>query len=258
MLPSLFVSHGSPALMIMENETKNFLKSLPSTFDKPKYILVISAHWVTNDLKILYEDNPFTIYDFYNFPKELYELDYPAPSSKEKSDEIIKILKEKNIDIKKDELRGGYDHGVWAILKLMYPDANIPVLQISLPIIYDSKHLVNLGEVLSKLRDEILIIASGTMTHNLRDSIWDENNTYIKPYAKEFRDWIVDKVEKGDVNSLIEYRKKAPYLVQNHPSLEHFLPLFVSLGASKTKVGKSLNNVYMYGNQSMDTIIFKE
>ncbi|XPV68238.1 MAG: DODA-type extradiol aromatic ring-opening family dioxygenase [Halarcobacter sp.] len=257
MLPSLFISHGSPALIMMNNGTTEFLKKLPSTFEKPKYILVISAHWVTNGLKILYEDKPYTIYDFYNFPKELYEQTYEAKSSKSKSDEIVELLKENNIDILKDKTRGGYDHGVWTILKLMYPDADIPVLQISLSVNYDSKELVRLGEILGKLKNDTLIISSGTMTHNLRDSNWD-NNSFVKPYAKEFRNWIVEKLESADINSLIDYRKKAPYLVQNHPTLEHFLPLFVSLGASKTKVGKSLNDVYMYSNQSMDTIIFKE
>ncbi|WP_428026514.1 DODA-type extradiol aromatic ring-opening family dioxygenase [Arcobacter sp.] len=258
MLPSIYISHGSPSLALMENSTTNFLKNLPKSFETPKYILVISAHWVTNNLKILYEDKPSTIHDFYNFPRELYELTYEAPSSKEKNDEVIELLQSNKIEIQKEYSRGGYDHGVWSPLSFLYPKADIPIIQISLPISYDVKELIYLGEVLSPLRDDTLIVASGSITHNLRDMIWDENSTKIKPYAKIFKDWVVEKIENADVDSLINYKKEAPYLSLNHPSLEHFLPLFVSLGASKNKVGKSLHDVYMYGNLSMDTILFKE
>ncbi|PLY10892.1 MAG: dioxygenase [Arcobacter sp.] len=257
MLPSIYISHGSPGLALMKNNTTKFLEELSTKFQTPKYILVISAHWVTNSLKILYEDNPHTIYDFYNFPKELYALTYEAPSSKEKNDEIVNLLTSNGIDIQKDYSRGGYDHGVWSPLKFLYPKADIPIIQISLPLTYDAKELMHLGEVLYKLREDTLIIGSGSMTHNLGDIVWDENKSDVKPYAKEFRDWVVDKLEKADIDSLSNY-KQAPYLAHNHPTLEHFLPLFVSLGASKSKVGKSLHDVYMYGNLSMDTILFEE
>lgn len=258
MLPSLFISHGSPALMMMENKTTKFLHELSSKFKKPKYILVISAHWVSSELRILYDDKPSLIYDFYNFPKELYSIKYDAFSSKEKSNQIVKLLNSNGIEIEKDVSRGGFDHGVWSPLSFLYPKADIPILQISLPSSYDVKELVKLGEVLSSLRDEVLIIGSGALTHNLRDSNWNDDGGSIKPYAKDFRDWVVEKLEEGDIDSLLDYKNKAVYLFLNHPSLEHLLPLFVSLGASKTKVGKSLHNVFMYGNQSMDTIIFKE
>jgi len=257
MLPSLYISHGSPMLMMMNNQSTKFLKELSSTFDKPKYILVISAHWVSNNLKILYEDKPSTIYDFYNFPDELYDLTYEAPSSKEKNDEIVKLLDSNEIQIEKDISRGGYDHGVWSPLKFLYPNADIPIIQISLPYNYDAKKLIHLGEVLSNLRENTLIIGSGSLTHNLKGMNRDENS-YVKPSAKAFRDWIVEKIENADIESLINYRREAPFLGENHPTLEHLLPLFVSFGASKNKVGKSLHDVYMYGNLSMDTIIFKD
>jgi 4,5-DOPA dioxygenase extradiol len=257
MLPSLYISHGSPALMIMNNNTTKILKELSSKFDKPKYILVISAHWVTNDLKILYKESPSTIYDFYNFPKELYELSYEAKSDLRKSDEITNLLKSNGFEVGKDSLRGGFDHGVWSPLSFLYPKADVPVVQLSLPLSYDSKRLFDLGEVLKKLREDTLIIASGSMTHNLADINWDENSTTVKSYAKEFRDWIVNKIEIGDINSLINYKIKAPYLRQNHPSEEHFLPLLVALGSSTNHIGESLHNEFMYGNLSMDTIIFK-
>ena len=258
MLPSIYISHGSPSLALTENSTTNFLKNLPKSFETPKYILVISAHWITRNLKILYKERPSTIHDFYNFPQELYELTYNAPSSKEKNDEVINLLQSNGIEIQKDYSRGGYDHGVWSPLRFLYPKANIPIIQISLPISYDAKELIHLGEILSTLRDDTLIVASGSITHNLRDIVWDENLTEIKPYAKIFKDWVVEKIENADIDSLIKYKSEAPYLSHNHPSLEHFLPLFVTLGASKNKTGKSLHDVYMYGNLSMDTILFED
>ena len=119
MLPSIYISHGSPMIMVRDNTTTNFLKNLPSIFEEPKFILVISAHWVTKNLNILYEESPSLIYDFYGFPKELYELKYDASSSKEKSDEIISLFESNGMKIEKDTSRNGFDHGVWSILRFM-------------------------------------------------------------------------------------------------------------------------------------------
>lgn len=257
MLPSLYVSHGSPALMIMDNKTTDFLKALPKTFKKPKYILVVSAHWVTKELRILTNEEPFEIYDFYNFPQELYEKQYPASNATKKVKEVVKLLSKSNIAVFENETRSGYDHGVWSPLSLMYPKADIPIIQLSLPMSYSPEELVKIGEALQALREDTLIIGSGAMTHNLRDSTWEEYDKNIASYAKEFRNWVVKNLENGNTNSLTDYINQAPKAFKNHPTQEHFLPLFVSLGASKDKIGKSLHNVYMYGNQSMDTIIFE-
>ena len=257
MLPSLFISHGSPALMLMNNKTTDFLKELPKSFQKPKYILVVSAHWLTRELRILTNEEPFEIYDFYNFPQGLYEKQYPANNDIKKVKEVVELLKKSNIAVFEEETRSGYDHGVWSPLSLMYPDADIPVIQLSLPIGFSPDELVEIGVALQSLREDTLIIGSGAMTHNLRGSSWIEYDENIALYAKEFRNWIVEKLENSGVNSLVNYMKEAPNALQNHPTEEHFLPLFVSLGASKDKKGKSLHDVYMYGNQSMDTIIFE-
>lgn len=258
MLPSIFVSHGSPALTLMNNKTTKFLKSLATLFDTPKYILVISAHWTTNTLEILYKTEASVIYDFYNFPKELYEQEYPAKSDKSKENEIIELLKKNNILITKNKERVGYDHGVWSPLSLIYPKANIPIIQLSLPMNYSIEELIKLGETLIPLRKDTLILTSGAMTHNLGEASWNENDTSINNYAKEFHDWIIDKTKNGDMKELIDFRDKAPYVMKNHPTLEHFLPFFISLGASENRKGESLHNYYIYGNQSMDTILFKE
>jgi len=257
MLPSLFVSHGSPRIAIMNNSSTEFLKNLSSLYTEPEYILVISAHWTTNELRILSNPNPELIYDFYGFEEALYEKKYGARNDLAQVNKIIKILNEKNINIIEDKTRDGYDHGVWTALSLMYPKADIPVIQMSLPINYSSEDLLKIGEVLQVLRDDTLIIGSGAMTHNIRGAVRDENAPTV-PYAQEFRDWIVNKLENSQTKDLLDFKTQAPSLVENHPTLEHFLPLFVSLGASKNKKGKSLHNVYMHGNQSMDTIIFED
>lgn len=258
MLPSIFLSHGSPALTLMNNKTTEFLKKLSSMFDKPKYILVISAHWTTNKLEILSNTKSSVIYDFYNFPKELYEQKYPVKSDISKENEIIELLKKNDISVTKNTKRVGYDHGVWSPLSLIYPKANIPVIQLSLPMSYNIEELVKLGEILLPLRKDTLILTSGAMTHNLVEASWDDNDTSINKYAKEFHDWIIDKTKNSEIKELINFKNKAPYVDKNHPTLEHFLPFFISLGASKNKKGESLHNFYFYGNQSMDTILFKE
>lgn len=257
MLPSLYISHGSPALMIMDNKTTDFLKELPKKFDKPEYILVVSAHWLTKELRILTNEEPFEIYDFYNFPQELYEKQYPANNDINKVNEVIKLLKKSEIDVFETKTRSGYDHGVWSPLSLMYPNADIPVIQLSLPMGFTPEELVKVGTALQPLRENTLIVASGAMTHNISASSYQGYDKNVSSYAKEFRDWTVEKLENSELSSLVDYMNQAPKVLQNHPSQEHFLPLFISLGASKDRKGKSLHDVYMYGNQSMDTIIFE-
>lgn len=257
MLPSLFISHGSPQLVLMNNNTTDFLQELPKSFDKPKTIVIISAHWMTKGLEILSNEEPSIIYDFYGFPRELYEVEYKATNSIKKVDEIVKLFNEYSIDLTKNSERSGYDHGVWSILKLMYPKADIPIIQISLPMKYSTKELLKVGEVLSPLRADTLIISTGAMSHNLKDLAWNDEKAEPFIYSSNFRNWMVEKLDKGDVDSLSNFINAAPSTMINHPTLEHILPLFVSLGASKNHRGAALNNAYMYG-QSMESILFKE
>ena len=257
MLPSIFISHGSPCLAIMDNELSDFFKSLPKRFEKPKYILVISAHWMSKELRIMTNENPNIIYDFYGFPNKLYEKKYSARNDINKVNKIVELLEKNDINIIKDKDKEGYDHGVWAPLSLMYEKADIPVIQVSLPINYSSNDLYNLGKVLGQLKKDTLIIASGTMTHNLRDSSRDIN-AQTKIYASNFRDYIIQNIKNKNIENLINFEKTAPNVWDNHPTLEHFLPIFVALGASKNMESEILNSIYMYGNQAMDTIIIKE
>jgi 4,5-DOPA dioxygenase extradiol len=236
MFPSLYVSHGSPSLMIENNKTTKFLQSLPSLFYKPEYILVISAHWLTGDLEILTKSESSVIYDFHNFPKELYEQEYPANSDSAKEDEIIELLQNNSISVTKNSNRVGYDHGVWSPLSFMYPDADIPVIQLSLPMSYSTQELINLGKILYPLRKDTLIMTSGSLTHNLSLLDFGNANAKVHDYAKVFHDWMIDKLENSDKQSISKSLEIAPYLRKNHPSLEHLLPLFVSYGASKDNI----------------------
>jgi 4,5-DOPA dioxygenase extradiol len=124
---------------------------------------------VTKNLKILYEESPSLIYDFYGFPNELYNLKYEAQNDIKKSDEIISLFEESGITIEKDDFRGGYDHGVWSVLRFMYPDADVPVLQLSIPQTFTEEDYIKMGEILQPLRENTLIIGSGSLTHNLMD-----------------------------------------------------------------------------------------
>lgn len=256
MLPSLFISHGSPDLSIKQHEVSDFLRTLALKFEKPRSIIIVSAHWFTKDLEILSNPNPRLIYDFYGFADELFMKKYPATNDISLVDSIVSKIEANGLNIRKNSSREGYDHGVWSILSMIYPNADIPVVQLSLPLSYDIDMLIRLGEILKEFRDESLVITSGNITHNLRDVDW-YNEGYVKEYAKVFRDFIVDKLTKGDIESLKDI-ESIPYLKDNHPTLDHFLPLYISLGSSSDFKGESLIENYMYGNLAMDTIIFKE
>ncbi|MDX1808552.1 MAG: class III extradiol ring-cleavage dioxygenase [Sulfurospirillaceae bacterium] len=256
MFPSLFISHGSPELAIKQHKVADFLRNLPTMIgSRPKYIIIVSAHWVTNGLKILSNDKPGIIYDFYGFPESLYKLKYPAKNDLQMVEKIKKTLVSKHISISEENKREGYDHGVWSPLSLMYHDADIPIIQLSLPADYNIDQLMQLGIALQEFRDDSLIITSGNLTHDLRGSIWDEDAP-IASYAKYFRENVVELLEKGDISSLIEFISTDQSTKANHPTLEHLLPIFISIGASIEKIGKAYNNIYMYANQAMDTIIF--
>lgn len=257
MLPSLFISHGSPEIAILNNATSQFLKKLPSLFSKPKFVLVISAHWVTNNLHIISNEQPNIEYDFYGFNEKLYEIQYPIQNNQSKVKEIQELFLSQGIHIENDSNKN-YDHGVWIPLKLMYPNADIPVIQLSLPINWSIKQLIKLGEILRPLKKDTLIITSGSMTHNLQDINWGDINAPVKTYASTFRNWMVETLQKADVKKITDFINLAPFVRENHPTLEHILPLFIALGASTTHIAEALNDVYMYGNQSMDTLIFKE
>ena len=233
MLPSVFVSHGSPMHALQAGPAGEAWKALAQRLPRPRAILISSAHWETNLPMLTGGEKPETIHDFYNFPEALYRLRYPAPGAPELAQRAQALLKDAGFTAGIDGCRG-LDHGAWSPLLYMYPKHEVPVVQISVQPGLGPRHHVELGKAVRKLSDEgVLIIGSGHMTHNLRD--WGRGTKEPQPYAREFQDWVKQKLEQKDVDSLVDYRSRSPHGVRAHPTDEHFLPLFFALGAASGK-----------------------
>jgi len=208
-------------------------RALAERLARPKAILIASAHWETNLPMLTGSEKPETVHDFTNFPEPLYRLRYPAPGAPDVAKRAQTLLKDAGFTAGIDGCRG-LDHGAWSPLLYMYPDADIPVVQISVQPALGPGHHVALGNSLRSLAGEgVLIIGSGHMTHNLRD--WSRGQGQPAPYAKEFQAWVFDKLKQKDVDSLVDYRSASPHGVRAHPTDEHFLPLFFALGAASEK-----------------------
>lgn len=232
MLPSLFISHGSPMLALRPSASGPALAQLAASLPRPKAIVLVSAHWETADLQVTRSSAPGTWHDFHGFPEALYRLQYPAPGLPELAERVIHLLAQANLPATADEQRP-LDHGAWVPLSLMYPKADIPVVQLSLPSAAGPALQTRIGQALRDLRNEgVLLIGSGSITHNLRELDWQAGPSNIAPaWAQDFRDWIVDRLQRGDEPALHAYRQQAPYATRNHPTDEHLLPLFFARGA---------------------------
>jgi 4,5-DOPA dioxygenase extradiol len=252
MNPTLFISHGAPNIILSDIKSKQNIKKLADSLEKPKYIIVFSAHYLTKDLKIISPEANKIMYDFYGFEDELYKVKYEINSDEKLTLDLIEKLKKENINISIDENRKSYDHGVWNVLALMYEHLEIPVLQISIPTSYNINQLIELGEKLQQFKDEALIICSGGITHNLGDMSINPN---IRNYAKEFNDDMIDIVENEKEEELKNIQKNINFY-KNHPSIEHFLPMFIAFGNAINKKGKSFNSEMLYSNISMESFIF--
>jgi 4,5-DOPA dioxygenase extradiol len=231
MLPSLFLSHGSPMLPLTDEPARHFLAALPARLERPRAILVASAHWETARPTLTAGPANETIHDFYGFPRPLYELTYPAPGAPSLALEVAELLRGSGLDCGVDNARG-LDHGAWVPLSLMYPAADIPVVQLSLPSRLGPAMQERVGKALRQLRVEgYLLIGSGSITHNLGELDWHAGPEVIAPWAKAFRDWMVEKLVANDDQALLDYRRQAPSAVRNHPRDEHLLPLYFAHGA---------------------------
>lgn len=231
MLPSLFISHGSPMLALQPGASGPALARLASQLPRPRAIVVVSAHWESQELRVGSAAHPRTWHDFGGFPAELYQVQYPAPGNPTLAAEIIQLLAAANLPAQLDAERP-LDHGAWVPLTLMYPQADIPVVQVSLPSQHGPALQQQVGQTLAGLRAEgVLLIGSGSITHNLGELDWQAGPEQIEPWAQAFRDWIVAQLESQNTAALQDYRRQAPHAVRNHPSDEHLLPLFFAEGA---------------------------
>lgn len=248
--PSLFVSHGAPSLELQDTPARHFLAQLGAELEQPKAILMISAHWGTRSPMLTGSEHPDVIYDFSGFPAELYSMTYPAPGSSWLVGQVQELLPEAGISKAR-----GLDHGAWVPLRLMYPAADIPVVQLSLQPMLDARHHYDIGRKLANLRQQgVLIIGSGSLTHNLYE-IGTRDPAAFKA-AQEFADWVNGKLLAGDIDALLDYRHAAPHAAWNHPTPEHFLPLFVALGAAEGAPARELHRSMEMGILAMDAYSF--
>jgi 4,5-DOPA dioxygenase extradiol len=233
MLPSLFISHGSPMLALDPGTSGPALARLAAELPRPRAIVLVSAHWESRELRLTGAKAPATLHDFSGFPAELFALQYPAPGAPELAGRVRQLLADAGLPARLDSERG-LDHGAWVPLRLMYPQADIPVLQLSLPSHQGSALQTRIGRALAGLRAQgILLIGSGSITHNLGELDWQAGPEQIQPWAQAFRDWMVERLAVDDQAALHDYRRQAPGAVRNHPSEEHLLPLFFARGAGK-------------------------
>jgi 4,5-DOPA dioxygenase extradiol len=207
------------------------LARLAAQMPKPRAIVIVSAHWESNELLVGGNPHPDTWHDFGGFPKALFEVQYPAPGDPQLAAEVVELLKAAELPARIDAKRP-FDHGVWVPLSLMYPQADIPVVQVSLPTRGGPALQTRVGHALASLREHgVLLIGSGSITHNLRELDWHAGPESVEPWAKSFRDWMIEKLATNDEAALHDYRLQAPNAVRNHPSDEHLLPLYFARGA---------------------------
>ncbi|BBI31406.1 DODA-type extradiol aromatic ring-opening family dioxygenase [Cohnella abietis] len=251
MMPSYFFAHGAPSLVLDELEYTTFLKSFSTTIPKPKAIVLFSAHWESRTQTVSDVPSTYsTIYDFSGFQDELYEMTYPARGEGSVSKEIEQLFKKHGIESAIDVERG-LDHGAWAILKLMYPDADIPVITLSVNRYHTNEEQYRIGKALAELREkDVLIIGSGGTVHNLRRLNWRAD--VAEAWAEAFDKWLEDKLLAWDTQALFEYRAQAPYAVEAVPTNEHFIPLLLAMGAGDgNRQAKLLHRSYQYGTLSL-------
>jgi 4,5-DOPA dioxygenase extradiol len=254
--PSVFISHGAPTFALEPGVLGPKLTALGKTLTGIKAVLVVSAHWETRGIRITTTEQPATIHDFGGFPAALYSLHYPARGAPALAHEAAQLLRTMGYDAVLDYERG-LDHGAWVPLMHLLPDAEVPVIQVSMPWDLDTAGALSLGAALAPLRDRgVLVIGSGSLTHNLHE--FRQHNYADAPYAHEFADWARAKVLHKDTASLVDYRRRAPHAERAHPSQEHYLPLLVALGASTpADVPAFIDGGMTYGMISMDSFIWR-
>lgn len=255
MIEPIFVGHGSPMMAVQNNACAVFLEAYGKTL-RPKAIVIFTAHWENRVTTISSVNGEYdTIYDFGGFPRELYEIRYPAKGSPELAERVASMLKEKGIPSQFDTSRG-LDHGSWVPLSRMFPEADIPVVQVSVNPYLTPEEQYRIGEALRGLdREDILVIGSGATVHNFRT---------MNPHAKEpdawavaFDDWLVSRMRERDLDALFRYEELAPNARIAVPRPEHFVPLYIAFGSGDPASGlKEIHRSYEMGALSYLSLSF--
>ncbi|MFF2446462.1 DODA-type extradiol aromatic ring-opening family dioxygenase [Neobacillus sp. NPDC058068] len=252
MMPSLFVAHGAPLLAIENNEYTKFLTQLGQNMPRPKAVILFSAHWESNVQKVSDVEQYNTIYDFGGFDEALYKIQYPAHGDQQIAKEIEGLFTESGVSFEFDTQRG-LDHGAWVVLRLLYPNADIPVISMSVNSRLTPDEQYKIGKALSALRAQnILVIASGGTVHNLRAVKWNDNGQ-VDQWALEFEDWLAHHLQNWDLPSLFNYVSLAPNAEIAVPPYgsEHFIPIFYAMGAADdSQKATLLHRSFRYGNLS--------
>lgn len=230
--PTLFVSHGTPMLAFGDDPFHHRLKEFAAGLPKPKAIVVVSAHSVSSDsVHVLKTEQNRIQYDFSGFPRELYEIQYAPPGAPWLSEEIASLLHEAQFKVEIDTT-AALDHGVWVPLMALYPQGDVPVVRVSLPLSLVPAQVLKIGHTLSKLRERgVMMIGTGGAVHNLRELKWSEKSGPGAPWAHEFESFIVTVLQHKDVDTLLG-AEEHPHFFRAHPSNEHFLPIYFTVGAA--------------------------
>lgn len=255
-LPTIFVSHGAPTFVLGDSPAARFLREFGSTLGRPKGIVAVSAHWETDGPVLGAAGRPPTVHDFYGFPEPLYDIRYPAPGSPALAETAAGLLAAAGIVGGLDPVRG-LDHGAWVPLSLMYPKADIPVVQLSVQTARGTAWHVGVGAALSDLRrNGVLVMGSGGAVHNL--GAFDPGSPAVEGWARTFDDWLCETLAEGAVDKLVDYRRLRPEASRAHPTEEHLLPLFTALGAvGKGAKGRALHRSFLDGSLSMAAYAFE-
>lgn len=254
--PVLFVSHGAPTFAIEPGQLGPRLTAAGQSLPRPKAVLVVSPHWMTRGVRVATSASPETVHDFGGFPQELYRIQYPAPGHPELAARTIELLRAAGWPAQADAAQG-LDHGAWVPIRFLYPDADVPVFQVSLPAGLGSEQAYALGQALRPLRDEgVLVVGSGSLTHNLYEFRQYAEGEEAQ-YAREFAGWVRQAIEARDDARLVKTLEIAPHAQRAHPTTEHFLPLLVAAGAaSADDEVRTLEGGITHGMLAMDSYLF--
>ena len=253
-LPSLFVSHGAPTFAIEPGLAGPKLTALGRALPRPRAVLVVSPHWMTPSPRVGLVARPQTIHDFGGFDPSLYEITYPVDGHPALAQRALELLRDAGWAAQPDERRG-LDHGAWVPLRHLYPAADVPAFQVSLPARLDGDSAWAFGAVLAPLAEEgVLIVGSGSLTHNLAE--FRSGATRDEPYVAEFASWVRDAVVRGDVARLRQTLAQAPHARRAHPTTEHFWPLLVAAGAAASSLPATvIEGGITHGVLSMDAFL---
>ncbi len=256
--PVLFVSHGAPDVLLKPGASVALWQRLGSELPRPRAILVISAHWAAREPTVSTASRPDTIHDFGGFPNALYAMSYPAPGAPALAARVRELLAAADLPCTETPDRG-LDHGAWIPLKAMYPQADIPVVELALQPFAGTDWHRRIGAALRPLRDEgVLILASGAVTHNFGWLTWGENSKPVEA-AQAFAAWLGDALARDDRPALLDYRHQSAHGAAAHPSEEHLLPLFSALGAANPgEIPLRLEPEYTYGGLAMDAYLWQD